>query len=82
MDVDLGTAAIVHDEAKEEELRNPILNAWFSDGLETPGLALIRSARTAPNTETTRYVAAVQRVGHTPCRPAVGNVRSGWQAGG
>jgi general stress protein 26 len=37
-----GTAEIVRDRAKAEELWNPLLKAWFPDGLETPGLALIK----------------------------------------
>jgi general stress protein 26 len=37
-----GTAAVVHDTAKAKELWNPLLKAWFPDGLETPGLALIK----------------------------------------
>jgi general stress protein 26 len=37
-----GTAAIVHDHAKAEQLWTPVLKAWFPDGLETKGLALIK----------------------------------------
>jgi general stress protein 26 len=37
-----GTAAVVHDRAKAEELWSPPLEAWFEDGLDTPGLTLIR----------------------------------------
>lgn len=37
-----GTAAVVHDRAKAEELWSPPLKAWFEDGLETPGLTLIK----------------------------------------
>ena len=37
-----GSAVVVHDLAKAKELWNPILTAWFNDGLETPGLTLIR----------------------------------------
>ncbi|MBM9466314.1 pyridoxamine 5'-phosphate oxidase family protein [Nakamurella leprariae] len=37
-----GTAEIVHDRAKAQEFWNPVMNAWFPDGLETPGLALIK----------------------------------------
>ncbi|WP_369055298.1 pyridoxamine 5'-phosphate oxidase family protein [Kineococcus terrestris] len=37
-----GTAEVVHDRAKAEELWNPGLAAWFPDGPGTPGLALIR----------------------------------------
>jgi general stress protein 26 len=37
-----GTAEIVKDKAKMEELWNPILKAWFPDGLETPGICLLK----------------------------------------
>lgn len=36
-----GTAEVVHDAAKAEELWNPSLEAWFPDGPRAPGLALI-----------------------------------------
>lgn len=37
-----GHAQIVSDRAKAEELWNPMLQAWFADGLDTPGLTLIK----------------------------------------
>lgn len=37
-----GRARIVHDRRKAEQLWSPTLTAWFPDGLETPGLTLIR----------------------------------------
>ena len=37
-----GTASVVKDRAKMEELWNPILKAWFPDGLETPGICLLK----------------------------------------
>ncbi|UFN42635.1 pyridoxamine 5'-phosphate oxidase family protein [Nocardioides okcheonensis] len=37
-----GRAEVVHDRQKAEELWSPMLKAWFPDGLETPGLALIK----------------------------------------
>ena len=37
-----GTAELVHDRAKAEELWTPVLKAWLPQGLETPGLALLR----------------------------------------
>ena len=37
-----GRAEIVHDRAKAEELYSPTLKAWFPDGLETPGLTLVK----------------------------------------
>ena len=37
-----GTAQVVHDRAKAEELWSPPLKAWFPDGLDDPHLALLR----------------------------------------
>ncbi|MFI5491987.1 pyridoxamine 5'-phosphate oxidase family protein [Actinoplanes sp. NPDC051859] len=37
-----GAAAQVEDRAKAEELWNPLMKAWFPDGLETPNLTLIK----------------------------------------
>lgn len=37
-----GTAKLVKDKAKIEELWNPILKAWFPEGLDDPTLALLR----------------------------------------
>jgi general stress protein 26 len=37
-----GTAEIVHDRAKAEQLWSKPLETWFPDGLDTPGLALIK----------------------------------------
>ena len=37
-----GTAAIVTDKSKAEELWNPVVKAYFPDGLEDPELRLIR----------------------------------------
>jgi general stress protein 26 len=37
-----GAAEQVSDRAKAEELWNPVLKAWFPDGLDTPGLTLIK----------------------------------------
>ena len=37
-----GVADVVHDRAKAEELWAKPLEAWFPDGLETPGLTLIK----------------------------------------
>lgn len=37
-----GTAALVHDREKMKELWNPVLKAWFPQGLETQGIALLR----------------------------------------
>ena len=37
-----GPAMRTDDRAKAEELWNPLLKAWFPDGLETPGLTLVK----------------------------------------
>lgn len=37
-----GRASIVKDRAKMEELWNPVLKAWFPEGLEDPNLCLMR----------------------------------------
>ncbi|WP_375388468.1 pyridoxamine 5'-phosphate oxidase family protein [uncultured Amnibacterium sp.] len=37
-----GRAEVVHDRAKAEELYTPVLKAWFPDGVDTPGLTLIK----------------------------------------
>ncbi len=37
-----GRAEVVHDRAKAEELWSPLLKAWFEDGLDTPGLTLLK----------------------------------------
>jgi general stress protein 26 len=37
-----GRAQIVHDRQKAERLYSSTSNAWFPDGLETPGLTLIK----------------------------------------
>ncbi|HYN84850.1 MAG TPA: pyridoxamine 5'-phosphate oxidase family protein [Pyrinomonadaceae bacterium] len=39
-----GTAGVVRDRAKIEELWNPALKAWFPEGLDDPNIALIRVA--------------------------------------
>jgi general stress protein 26 len=42
-----GTADVVRDRAKAEELWNPLLKAWFPDGLDTPGVTLIKVSATS-----------------------------------
>ena len=37
-----GTAELVRNKAKNEELWNPLYKAWFPDGLDDPELALIK----------------------------------------
>ncbi len=37
-----GVAEMVHDRAKAEELWSAPLKVWFPDGLDTPGLVLIK----------------------------------------
>lgn len=48
-----GTAVRTDDPAKAKELWNPMLKAWFPDGLETPGLTLVEV-----HAETAEYWAA------------------------
>lgn len=65
-----GRAAVVHDREKAEELWTPVLKAWFPDGLETPGLTLIRvEADTAEYwdgpTSTVAFAAGVLRAAVT-----------------
>ncbi|KZE88889.1 pyridoxamine 5'-phosphate oxidase family protein [Microbacterium sp. TNHR37B] len=37
-----GTAQVLHDRARMEELYSPSLDIWFEDGLDTPDIALLR----------------------------------------
>lgn len=37
-----GRASVVHDRAKMEQLYTPSLDIWFEDGLDTPGIALLK----------------------------------------
>lgn len=37
-----GRASVVHDDAKMKELYTPSLDIWFEQGLDTPGIALLR----------------------------------------
>jgi general stress protein 26 len=37
-----GRARVVHDRSKMEELYSPSLEVWFEEGLDTPGIALLR----------------------------------------
>lgn len=37
-----GTASVVRDRAKAEELWSPLLKAWFPKGIDDPNLALLR----------------------------------------
>jgi general stress protein 26 len=37
-----GVAEVVEDQAKAEELWNPMVEAWFPDGPATPGLVFLR----------------------------------------
>ena len=37
-----GRAEVVHDRNKAESLYTPVLKAWFPEGLETPGLTLVK----------------------------------------
>ena len=37
-----GRASVVHDTERMKELYTPDLDIWFADGLDTPGIALLR----------------------------------------
>ena len=37
-----GHARVVHDDALMQELYSPSLEVWFEDGLDTPGITLLR----------------------------------------
>ncbi len=37
-----GKASVVHDRAKMDELYTASLDIWFEDGLDTPGIALLK----------------------------------------
>jgi general stress protein 26 len=37
-----GRARVIHDRAKMDELYTASLDIWFEDGLQTPGIALLR----------------------------------------
>lgn len=63
-----GTAIVVHDRAKAEELWSAPLKVWFEDGLDTPGLVLIKvSAESAeywdsPSSRVVRLIGAARAV--------------------
>jgi len=38
----VGQAELLHDRAKMEQSWQPALKAWFPDGLDTPGIALLK----------------------------------------
>lgn len=38
----LGQSSLSQDKAKMKELWNPMMKTWFPDGLETPGITLIK----------------------------------------
>lgn len=37
-----GIAGVVHEKGKMEDLWNPMLKAWFPQGLDTPNIALLK----------------------------------------
>jgi general stress protein 26 len=55
-----GNATIVEDTAKAKELWNAVVEAWFPDGPETPGLRLVKvSSETAEYWDTPGKLATV-----------------------
>ena len=73
-----GTATLVHDRAKMEELWAPPLKVWFADGIDTPGITLIKvHAETAEwweasSSRVKRLIGAVDRGGHRRPRQVPG----------
>ncbi|WP_041840735.1 pyridoxamine 5'-phosphate oxidase family protein [Actinoplanes friuliensis] len=60
-----GTAEQVNDRAKAEELWNPLLKAWFPDGLETPELTLVKvHAETAEYWESAHSSSVITLLGY------------------
>jgi len=60
-----GTAVRVEDRAKAEQLWNPLLKAWFPDGLDTPGVALIKvHAQSAEYWESAHSSRVVELLGY------------------
>ena len=60
-----GAAEQVTDKAKAEQLWNPVLKAWFPDGLETPTLTLIKvHAETAEYWESAHSSKVVTLLGY------------------
>ncbi|GAB2604444.1 pyridoxamine 5'-phosphate oxidase family protein [Kribbella endophytica] len=61
-----GTAEVVEDRQKAEELWSPPLKTWFPDGLDTPGLILLKvRAETAeywdaPNSKVVKLLGAAR----------------------
>lgn len=58
-----GTAFLVEDRSKAEELWNPMLKAWFPRGLDDPDLALLRVHVEAADYWETASAKAVQLAG-------------------
>ncbi|HSN88084.1 MAG TPA: pyridoxamine 5'-phosphate oxidase family protein [Thermoanaerobaculia bacterium] len=72
-----GTASVLRDRAKAEELWNPALKAWFPKGLDDPDLALLKvevqkaEYWDAPSS-TMVYLAGLAKAAVTGKRPDVG----------
>ena len=64
-----GTAVQVDDRAKAEELWNPMLKAWFPDGLETPTSPWSRCTPRPPSTGRPRTAPRWSPCSGTPRRP-------------
>jgi general stress protein 26 len=60
-----GTAVRIEDRAKAAELWNPLLKAWFPDGLDTPGIALMKvHAMSAEYWESAHSSRVVELIGY------------------
>lgn len=75
-----GRAAVVHDRQKAEQLFTPALKAWFPDGVETPGLVLVKVVSDSAEswegpTSTVAFVAGIARaaVTGTPKKDPISN---------
>jgi general stress protein 26 len=60
-----GTASLVRDRQKMEELWNPVLKAWFPNGLDEPGIALLKVTATKAEYWDSPSSSIVQLIGFT-----------------
>lgn len=58
-----GTATIVQDTEKAEELWNPFLKAWFPEGVETKGLTLLKVNAESAEYWDAQFPKAIQLLG-------------------
>ena len=58
-----GTATVLKDFEKAEELWNPFLKAWFPEGLDTEGLTLLKVAADSAEYWDAQFPKAIQLLG-------------------